>query len=183
MLEAVVGDGAGIAGFFWFRGGTVSDRLVGVGAADVAPVGADVVLGVGVGSGLRAGAGIGFGVGFGSGFGIGSDLSSLPGFSCWRSSGFSGPPDWVRCACIAASRPTSSFWSRSVAATTLATMSVMRSPHSRASWWYPSRVFSFSSNHDFIPHHCASCGAVWVSSMFAIFATVRCSCASSLACC
>jgi len=152
MLEPVVGAGPGLAGFFWFRGGTIAHRLVGVGvSADVAPLGADVALGVGVGAGLGAGAGggagagFGFGDGIGFGFGIGFvvgiDLSCLPGCICWRSSGFSGPPVWVRSACIEASRlaPSvsallSSFWPRSVAATSLATMSVMPSPHSRSSW-------------------------------------------------
>jgi len=117
MLEPVVGAGPGLAGFFWFRGGTFSHRLVGVGvSADVvAPLGADVALGLGVGAGLGAGAGAGagfgfgdgleFGFGFGFGFGVGIDLSCLPGCSCWRSSGFSGPPVWVRSACIEASRP------------------------------------------------------------------------------
>ena len=151
MLEPVVGAGPGLASFFWFRGGTVSHRLVGggVGADVVAPLGADVALGVGVGADLGAGAGAGAGFGFGDGFGFGFgfgfsvsiDLSCLPGCSCWRSSGFSGPPVRVRSACIEASRPAasvsallSSFWPRSVAATALATMSVMPSPHSRSSW-------------------------------------------------
>jgi len=108
MLEPIVGAGAGLASFFWFRGGTVSHRLVGVSAADVSPFGADMVLSVVVGAGLGAGTGFGFRVGSGFGFGIGTDLSYLPGYSCWRSSGSSGPPGWVRSACIEASRPTPS---------------------------------------------------------------------------
>jgi len=192
MLEPVVGAGARLASFFWYRGGTVSHRLVGVGAgADVvAPFSVDVALRVGVGVGAGSGAGARAGFGFGFGFGVGTDLSCLPGCSCWRSSGFFGSPVCVRSACIEASRPTpsvsaflSSLWPRSVVATTLLTMSVMPLPHSTSSWWYASRFSSFSSNHIFIPRQCASCSAVRVSSMFAIFAMVRCSCASSRACC
>jgi hypothetical protein len=126
----------------------------------------------------------------GLGFGVGIDLSFLLGYSCWRSSGFSGPPVWVRSACIVCSRPTpsvsavlTSSWPRSVEATAYATMSVMPSTHSRSSWVYVCRIFSFSSNHDSLPRHCASCSAVCVYSMLASFAMVRCSCASSCACC
>jgi len=190
MLEPVVGARAGLAGVFWLCGGTVSHHLVGVGAADVASFGTDVVLGIGVGAGLGSGAHFGIEVGSGIGFGIGTDLSWVAACSCWRSSGSSGPPVWVRSACIEASRPTpsvsaflSSFWSLPVAATTLATMSVMPLPHSRSSWWYASCIFSFSSNHDYFPRYCASGSAVCVSGMFAMFETVRCSCASSRACC
>jgi len=71
MLEPVIGAGAGLAGFIWFRGGIISHHLFSVGAADIAPFHADVVLGVGVGAGLTAGAGFGLGVGFGFGFGFG----------------------------------------------------------------------------------------------------------------
>jgi len=155
MLEPVVGATPGLAGMFGFGGGTVSHRLfgVGVGADVIAPVGADVALGVGIAGGLSAGvcagAGFGFahgfgldlGFGFGFGFGVGIDLSCLPGCCCWRSSSSSGPPVGVRSACIKASRPTPSvsavlslFWPRSLAATALATMSMMPSPPSRSSW-------------------------------------------------
>jgi len=192
MLEPVVRAGAGLASFFWFRGGTVSHRLVGVGAgADVvAPFGVDVALGVGVVVGAGFGAGAGARFGFGFGFGVGAELSCCPGCSCWSSSGLFGSPVCVRSAGIEASRPTpsvsafiSSLWPRSVVATTLLTMSVMPLPHSTSSWWYTSRFSSLSSNHVFIPRHCASCSVVCVSSMFAIFAMVRCSCASSRAGC
>jgi len=185
-LEPVVGAGAGLARFFWFHGGTVCHRPVGVGAHVVSVFDADVAHLVGVDAGLAAGAGLGLGDVFGSGFAIGIDLSCLPGCSCGRSSGFSGPPVCVRSACIEPTRPTpsvstfpSSLWSCSVAATALATMSLMPLPHSRSSWWYASRIFSFTSNHNVIHRHCAVC----VSSMFAIFAMIWCSCASWRACC
>ena len=149
MLQPVVSAGPGLAGIFLFRGGTVSHGLVGVGVgADiVGPLRAEVTLGFGVGAGLGAGAGAEFGFGFrfgfwfGFGFGVGIQLSYLPGCRCWCSSGFSGPPGWIRPGCIEAARPLgsvsallTSFWPRSVAATALATMSMMPLPLSRLSW-------------------------------------------------
>jgi len=168
----------------------VSHHLVGVGADVIAPFAANMALSITVGIGLSAGTGLGFGVWFVFGFGIGIDLSCLPGCRCLRASGSSSPPVCVRSGCIedsnlapSVSAFLSSFWSRSVAATTLTTMSVIPLPHSTSSWWYVSRLFSFSSNHNFIPHHCASGSAMCVSSMITIFAIVQCSCASSRACC
>jgi len=150
-LEPVVGAAAGLAGFFWFRGGTVSHSLAGVGTGVVTAIGVDVVLGVGIG------AGFGFGFGFG--------LSCLPGCDCWSSSGFSGPPVCVASGCIEASRPAPSvsaffsslsLWPPSVAVTTFVTMAVMPLPHSTSSWWDASYFSSLSSSHVFIPRHCAS---------------------------
>jgi hypothetical protein len=119
LLEPVVGAEARLAGFFWFRGGTISHRLVSVSADVIAPFGAAVALSVGVsvgvGAGLCACAGfvfeVGLGFGFYFGFGIGIYWSCLPvciccSCCCWCSSGFSGPPVCVRSACIEASRPT-----------------------------------------------------------------------------
>jgi len=63
MLEPVVGAGAGLVSFFWFRGGTISHCLVGVGADVVAPFGVDVALGVGVGVVFGTGLGLGLGLG------------------------------------------------------------------------------------------------------------------------
>jgi len=77
MLAPVVGVGAGLASFCWFRGGTVSHCLDGVG-----PFAVDMALGTSVGAGLSAGARFGSVFGFGSGFGIGPDLGSLSGCSC-----------------------------------------------------------------------------------------------------
>jgi len=186
MLEPVVGAGAGagLANSFWFRGGTVSNRLIGIRPDVVTPFGADVVLGVGVG------VGVGVCAGFVLCLGCGFDLSCLPGCGNWNSSGFLGPAGCGKSACIETSRPTpslsaflSSLWPHSVVDTTLVIMSMMPLPHSTSSWWYASRFSSCSSNHVSIPRHCASCSAVCVSSMFAILAMVRCSCASSRACC
>jgi len=187
MLEPVVGAGAGLPNFSWVRSGTVSHHLVSVGSDVVASVSIHHVLSIGVSVGPRAGARFGFGFGFG--FGVGTNVSCLLGLGCWRSSGYFGSPVCVRSACIKASMLTpsvptfvSSLWPRSVAAATLATMSEMPLPHSTSSWWYQSRFPSFSSNYVFIPPHCASCSAVCVSSMFAIFAMVRCSGATLWAC-
>ena len=148
-LKAVVGAGAGLASFFWFRGGTVSHRLTGVGSDVVTAIGVDVVLGIGVG------AGIGFGFGFG--------LSCFPGCDCWRSSRSAGRPVCDVSACIEVSRPVplvsasySSLWPPSVAATTLVTMSVMPFAYRTSSWWYASHFSSVFSGHVFIPRHCAS---------------------------
>jgi len=167
MLEHVVGAGAELASFVWFRGGSVSHRLVGVGIQVVAPFAADVALGVGVCAGLGAGDGFGFGDSFGFGCGMGMDVSWVPGGRCWRSSGFSGPPVWVRSWFITSFRPTplvsaflSSLWSRSVAATAIATMSLMPLLHCGSTWWYKFCIFFCSSNHNFVPRHCASCSAV-----------------------
>jgi len=183
MLKPAVRAGVGLGGFLCLCGGTFSHRLVGVGA--------DVALSVGVGEGPRAGAGFSFWIGSGFGFGfsfsigIGIDLSCLPGCSFGLSSGFLGPPVCVRSACFEPSRPPPavsaflfSLWARSIAATTLATISMMSFPHGMSFWWYASHFSSFSSNHVFIPRHCAYCSAVWVFSMVAIFEMVRCSCAS-----
>jgi len=145
--------------------------MVGGGADVVTTLGVDVVLGVCVAAGF--------------GFGFGFSLSCLPGCGCWRSSGFCSPHVCDISACIESCRPTpsvsafrSSLLPRSVVVTTLVTMHVMPLPHSKSSWWYASRFSSDSSNHIFIPRHCAFCSAVCTSSMFAIFAMVRCSCAS-----
>jgi hypothetical protein len=92
MLQPVVGAGPGLAGFFWFHSGTVYHHLIEIVVADVAPSTGDVVFGVGVGAGFCAGSCFRLGLAFGFGFGIRTDLSSLPGCSCWRSSCLSGPP-------------------------------------------------------------------------------------------
>jgi len=190
MLEPVVGAWAGLVSCFHFRGGTDSHRLDSVGTDVVATLGVKVALGVCVGESFGAGGSFvfGFGFGLGLGFGFGIDSSCVPGCSCRRSSCLFGRPACVRSACIKASRPTpsvsaflSSLWSRFIAATTLLTMSVMPLPHSTSFWWYATRFSYFASNHVFIPRHCVSCSAVYVSSIFAIFAMV-CSCVSSRAC-
>jgi len=190
MLEPGVAAWAGLTSFPRFHGGTVSHSLVGVGTDVVTPFGVDVTLCISTGVGLGVCAGFGFRGRFGFGFGIGIDLGCLPGCSCSRSSGLFGPPVCVGAVCIEASRPIFSgsaflfsLWSRSVAATTLTSKSMMPLPHSTSSWWYASCFSSFSSIHVFIPCHCASCSAVGISSIFAIFAMVRCSCASSRAYC
>jgi len=127
-LEHVVWAGAGLASFFWLRGGTDSHRLVGVGVGtdDVTAFSIDVVLAVDGVVGVSAG--FGFGLGFSVGFG----LRCLPACGCWRSSSSFGPPVCAKSACIKASRPTSlvsalffSLCPRSVAATTIVIMSVM----------------------------------------------------------
>lgn len=181
-LQPVVGAGAVLARLFWFRGWTLCYRQDGVNTGVVT----DVITAVGVNVVL----GVGVGVIAGFGFGFGFDFNCLPGCSCWRSLGLLGQPGCIRSACIAASTLThlvsafcSSLWPHSIAVTTLLTLFVMPLPHSQSSWWYVSHFSSFSSNHLFIPSHGASCSAVCVSSMFAILALLRCSCASSQACC
>jgi len=47
-LEPVVQALGGPAGFFWFRGGTVSHRLASIGSDDVTTLGVDVGLRIGV---------------------------------------------------------------------------------------------------------------------------------------
>jgi len=73
MLKPAIGAGPGLAAFFWFRGRTVSHRLVdiGIGTDVVAPLGANVALGVRVGAGFGAGASAGAAFGFGDGLGFG----------------------------------------------------------------------------------------------------------------
>ena len=179
-LKPAVRAGVRLGSVILFRGGTVSHYLVSVGADVVAPLGADVPLGVSVSIGLGASSEFSFGI----------DLSCIPGCSCWRSSGSSSPPVFVRSACIAASKPTpavfaflSSYWPCPEAATALATMSVIPLPLSKSSCWCAFRLLSFSSNHNFIRRHCASCSALCVSSIFAIIRMDWCSWASLRACC
>ena len=187
ILQPVVRAGAGLAGFFWFRCGTVCHHLVNVGANVVDPFGLDVVLSIGVSADFGAGDGARFGIGFG--FGLGTNLGWPPSSSSWGASGFWGSPVRFRSRCMEASRATPSvsafmsyLWPCSVAATTLLNMSVMPLPHSTSSWWYVTHISSFYSKHIFIPHHCTSCSAVCVSSMCTIIEMVPWGCASFRAC-
>lgn len=55
-------------------------------------------------------------------------------------------------------------------------------PHSKSSWWYALRCFSFCCRHIFIPRHCTYCSAVCIFSILAKLPPARCSCDSFRAC-
>jgi len=77
ILDPIVRAGAGLACFFWFCGGTVSHCLVHVGAEEIAPFGANVLLSLTVRAGLRSGAGFRCGVLIVFGFGSGIDVAAF----------------------------------------------------------------------------------------------------------
>lgn len=60
MLKPVVGAGSGLASFCWFRGRTVSNCLVVVGADVIASFSVDVALGLSVTVSIGAAAGVRF---------------------------------------------------------------------------------------------------------------------------
>jgi len=150
------------------RGGTVSHSLAGV-VADF---------------GLGAGCGLGCSLTCSLDFGCCS--------SCWR---FSGPSSQIVSACWEAASPPPSVlavtslafslpsWPGATPFMTFAIMFMMPTPHSLSSSWRASHFCSLSCIHLIIPYHSASSQAARTSHSFARYPTVRCSCASSCACC
>jgi len=109
MLESVVRAGAGLTGFIWSFGWTVSHHVDDVGTDVMGPVGGDVAprVGVGVDPSARAGYRFGTGSGFGINFRFGTAIvvRCLAGRTCWRYSSVLGPPVCVSSAYLEASRP------------------------------------------------------------------------------